>query len=418
MPYPLSEGGRISQFAVIDYLRKKHHLTLVLVSSSFEDDESIHQLEIYWPDIIIKKIVLYSKQPVTEGKLQGSVLSGVKRTVRKVLSIFLSEPQVKKQSHPDPLNTIFVNLTLLKDGVFIEKLGEIISRNDFDIIQVDLIEYADLAYLLPKNVKKVFVHHEIRYARILTSFQKRDQGLSTYQDYVIKYVKAKEKMLLNLYDAIFVFSEDDKMKLESEMPGKRVMVAPFPVLDSHFTKITNEHAVVNKLVFVGPEIHQPNKDAVEWYMEEIALHVNKISNLKLHVVGKWSPETISKYASNQHIVFEGFVDDLVDFCTNSIMIVPVRIGSGIRTKILYAMAQGIPVVSATVGCEGIGAVNNENILIADTPEAFANSINRIQMDKDLALHIINNAQQMVKQKYSQEAVSELRNKYFEELIHQ
>ncbi len=188
-------------------------------------------------------------------------------------------------------------------------------------------------------------------------------------------MKQREIALLKLYDAIFVFSEADKHKLESELLDSAIYVSPFCVLDNSFQKIEHKYLDVHKLVFVGGESHTPNRDAIEWYVNEIADKIAESKRIKLHIIGSWSNETKNEYRDNSHIHFAGFVDNLVEYCRNSIMIVPVRIGGGIRSKILYAMAQGLPVISTSKGCEGIGANDKEEILIADTPHDFANAIN-------------------------------------------
>ncbi len=82
----------------------------------------------------------------------------------------------------------------------------------------------------------------------------------------------------------------------------------------------------------------PNYDAVKWYVENIAYDIYKETNLKTHIVGKWNEAQITSLSS-EAVVFEGFVEDLKLFSRKSLSISPVRIGSGIRTKILYAMAQ-------------------------------------------------------------------------------
>lgn len=418
MPYPLSEGGRISQFAIIDQMRKKHRITLVLVSYSKEDDAHIKELEILWPEIIIKVIILYSnEQPVSIERY--SITATLKRMAKSLLnSLSRKKLKFKKAVQINSFSPVFLNVNTFKEDAFIEKISKILSEDSYDIIQVDIIEFSDIAYLLPRNIKKVFVHHEIRFARIISAYQNEGKKLDVYQEYIVSYVKSKEIMLLNLFDAIIVFSEDDKKKLEIEMPKKRIMVAPFPVLDSSFRAIRDENANIVKLVFVGGENHQPNKDAVEWYINEIASLVSSKCDLKLHVVGHWTEKTIEQYDSFANIIFEGFIPDLVSFCNNSIMIVPIKSGSGIRTKILYAMAEGVPVISTSIGCEGIKAVHEESILIANKPIEFANAIVTILNDKNLTLEIARNAQKIVRSNYSQAVAGELRDKFFEELVSQ
>lgn len=219
-----------------------------------------------------------------------------------------------------------------------------------------------------------------------------------------------------MYDGVFVFSEDDRKKLVRYLTGSNVLVAPFPVLDSYFRIIKSDLLQIKKLVFVGGEGHEPNKDAVEWYINEIGNEVRKLQNLTLHVVGKWSKETKEKYKGNDLVCFPGYIEDLISYCENSIMVVPVRTGSGIRAKILYAMAQGVPVVSASVGCEGIGVIDNTHLLIANNPQEFSKAIHSIVTNPDMSYSLVTNAQKLIKEKYSQQVAGELRQYYLNELV--
>ena len=100
--------------------------------------------------------------------------------------------------------------------------------------------------------------------------------------------------MLSFYDAIVVFSNDDKKKLEvfPELKGK-VFTSPFPILNADFVNITNSNETIDKLTFIGGDSHFPNLDAVQWFTNEIIPLLP--SSLQLHVIGKWSKE---KYGSD------------------------------------------------------------------------------------------------------------------------
>ena len=96
----------------------------------------------------------------------------------------------------------------------------------------------------------------------------------------------------------------------------------------------------------------------------------------------------------------GWVPDIDPFVQASrVLVVPMRAGSGMRVKILDAMARGLPVVSTTVGCEGIGVVPGEHLLVADTPQAFAEAVIRVLDDDALAASLARNARALVLERY-------------------
>src|SRR5205085_11351658 len=96
----------------------------------------------------------------------------------------------------------------------------------------------------------------------------------------------------------------------------------------------------------------------------------------------------------------GYIADVVPFWTHAtVLAVPLLSGGGIRVKILEAMAMGLPVVSTTVGCEGLEVQDGVHLLIADTPKDFAHACARILHDKELAQRLAVNARQLILERY-------------------
>ncbi len=416
IPFPLSEGGRISQYAVIDRLRINNRIILVLACAGDSDEKNITELKQHWPDVDIRAIVIKEKQPISyKQKIKRKIIS-VWSAVRKIQTNILKENRVVKKATYETDKPFLINISKVKSRKFIEGVATIIADSNPDVVQIDFVDYIELALVIPHGMKKVFVHHELRFARLLSSLKTGNGAISPYDYYALELAKQQEMMFLKLYDGIFVFSEDDKQKLKDELPTANIFVAPFPVLDKYFMPITEQNAVIDKLIFVGGEEHAPNKDAVDWYLNEIAAEVHKVRNLVLHVIGKWSTDSIAKYQNNSFVHFAGYVDELVSYSQNSIMIVPVRIGSGIRTKILYAMAQGVPVISASIGCEGIRVKDEEGILVANTAAEFAHAIKKILNNTSFTLRLVHAAQDMTKKWYSQQYATSLRMECFDEIL--
>jgi glycosyltransferase involved in cell wall biosynthesis len=413
IPYPLSEGGKISQFAVIDYLRRYQEITLAVVAYSSVDCEYAHTLKSLWPDVHIEIIDLVEKK-----EKPSFLRRKMKRIDYEVRKVFGLQKENAENDIYDEFNNSFLHHTpYTKSRSLIEQLYSIVLKNEFDLVQIELIDFIDLVYALPENIKKVFVHHEIKFSRLRSSLSGRRP--SQFENYILRYVKASELVYLNQYDKIFVFSEDDKQKLENESANlhKKIEVTPFPVLDKYFLPLTDKNSSLKKIVFIGGESHAPNKDAVNWYLNEIAPVVQSSNNMPLYVIGNWNEATIQVYKKYDNTYFTGYIDDIISFCEDSIMIVPVRIGSGIRTKILYAMAQGVPVVSTSIGCEGINVKDRESIMIANSPEEFNIAIAELINNKELRNRVTDEAQKIVKSAYSQEAVASLRSKLYSKMLH-
>jgi glycosyltransferase involved in cell wall biosynthesis len=399
IPYPLDTGGALAQFSFIDYLRKIHSFTLIVFAYNEKDIFNIEALEKLWPDVSIQAAIPYPfKKEVAEHEQEKA---GDEDHVTGWIYSEIEEPYL-------------INIAEPKYRAFIETLYATIGNKRFDIIQVEFMEFIDLIYLLPKNCKRIFVHHEIRFARIESFLQANNTSINSYEKYILRHVKSIEANILNQYDAVFTLSVTDKEKLQKELITAPVYVSPFPVLDESFIQIPETFAF-NKLVFIGGSSHYPNIDAVTWYKNEIDQPVFKEHGLKLHVVGKWAQKNIKSHKSDS-IIFEGFIDDIVAYCNNSVMVVPVRIGSGLRSKILIAMAQGVPVVATSMACEGIPVIDKENVFIADTPAEFTKAIEYLRHNRDELKRILNNAQQLVKNNFSQMVACELRNSHYHKLL--
>lgn len=412
IPYPISEGGKIAQYAVIDSIRKHCSVALVVTVYSEEDESNVNVLKQHWQDVDIRAV-----------KLAGpKIKPGIKQQVKHFIKNTLSKFSYKKTGVTSQKtgyateNPHLVNLFFVKNRKFISEVHTIIQEANPDIVQIDFAGYIDVGLAVPAGIKKVFVHHELRLARLISFFESGEYAMQPYDTYAIELIKKQELLFLKLYDGIFVFSGADKRKLLDEGLTNNIYVSPFSVLDAFFREITKENTRIDKLVFVGGGNHSPNVDAVEWYADEIAGEINKIRKLPLHIAGKWSEAVISRYKNNPDIVFAGYVEDLVSYCQHSLMLVPVRTGSGIRSKIIYAMAQGVPVISTSMGCEGIAVKHNESILIADTPREFATSFSHVIANNNCILTLLQCAQKIARKQYSQQAVATTRMKYLQEIL--
>ena len=151
----------------------------------------------------------------------------------------------------------------------------------------------------------------------------------------------------------------------------------------------------------------PNVNGVEWFIKDIFPKVlAKYPNLKFYIVGKNPPEKIYKYQNmyKENLIITGYVDDERPYIAKAdAFIVPLKIGGGMRIKILNALAMKTAIVTTTVGVEGI-SLGKESILIADSEEQFSSAILDILGDKQFSTETALNGLYEVKQKYSNESI--------------
>jgi glycosyltransferase involved in cell wall biosynthesis len=146
--------------------------------------------------------------------------------------------------------------------------------------------------------------------------------------------------------------------------------------------------------------YAPCVDAIIYFCRQILPRVESVlGTVEVWIVGASpSPEVLALANKSVHVT--GQVKDVVPYYERSaISIVPLRAGGGTRLKILEAMALGRPVVSTSIGCEGLDVIDGEQLLIADTPEKFSEGIIRLLTDKNLYQKMTADARQFVETRY-------------------
>jgi glycosyltransferase involved in cell wall biosynthesis len=422
IPYPLTDGGKVAQFTIIDYLRDKCSITLLVLADTEADHIAVQGLKSIWENVTVKVISVKKQIPVPELSLYRLVsmffvknIAHVKYRINKLVPTSRKSKIQLGETPPHGRLRYLVSFAPPREKEIIDQIVNVIADVQPDIVQMDFVDTLDLSLCIPKNVKKIFVHHEIRFRRIETELNTLTDLVGSYGFYIRRMCEVLEVNLLNTFDGIVTFSEEDRSLLLQKLSVKNIISSPFPVLNKEILEIRDENLVIDKLVFVGIENHSPNKDAVEWYINNLAQLVQDRLKLVLHVIGKWSTEFKMKHEQNPSVHFAGFVEDLSGYCKNSIMIVPIRIGSGIRTKILYSMAWGTPVISTTIGSAGI--LDNDKILLtANTAVEFVEAIDKILADHSYCKSMVLSAQSVLRKHYSQQSAGEKRLLFYKSIL--
>lgn len=299
------------------------------------------------------------------------------------------------------------------DKLWLDHISKICVEHHFDIIQVEMPWMISQILTLPKETKKIFVHHELGFVR--RSLEIEPYINNEYVKACKSFADMAEIGLLNMYDAVITLSSVDKQKLIEH----RVSV---PVYDSfaivNQPKDIERRAINAKHIsFIGPDSHTPNFVGITWFLDNCWPLLKSIDwEYKLSIIGGWSEEHIDEYINKYpDVEFLGYVDDLGDAIKGTIMIVPITIGSGIRMKILEASSLGVPFVSTSVGAEGLPVENGKNCFIADDKEMFVDCILKLQ-DATTQNKFIENAHTMILEKYSIKALRENRLDIYKQVL--
>jgi glycosyltransferase involved in cell wall biosynthesis len=212
-------------------------------------------------------------------------------------------------------------------------------------------------------------------------------------------VRALEKRLWRSVDLCVATSERDARNIHG-LSGTDTYVVPNGVDTKAFARPDHKRAKPFHLVFTGVMRHAPNADAARWYIDEIHPRVRReIPEATVAIVGADPPASLLARA-DESIHVTGRVDDVRLWLWDAaVAIVPQRSGGGTRLKIVEAFAAEVPVVSTTIGAEGIDAVHDEHLLIGDTAERFAAQIVRLLRDPALGDRLTHNARQLARERY-------------------
>ncbi len=255
----------------------------------------------------------------------------------------------------------------------IKLVQKTINTYHIDIVQCEMIPTLTLCDYIPNSIKKIFVHHELRFVRNELLLKQHQEASKQLLDEV-RADRENEIRYLNKYDEVITLSEVDTQKLR-----EAGVTVPICTSFAVVREIPQLHLVVpsrKHIVFIGPEFHAPNREGVMWFLEHCWNNIlSDDSSYQFDIIGKWSEETASMLANTyQRVACLGFVDDLRSAMDGATMIVPILVGSGIRMKILESAQWGVPIVTTSVGAEGLPLENEKHVYLADTPDQFVKAI--------------------------------------------
>lgn len=400
-PYPLVSGGHQAIYNGIAIMKDIANVYLVYPHTVWNDPfaQERRQLEELFPYVKTYNFCLAEKS-------SGMFWFKLKRRIRRKWAKIKDKVGVSKPDINDYRSWGFEP----QPDRFAAYINQLIQDLKIDVVQVEMCFYQSIVLDLPKDVKKVFVHHELRFVRDELRLKNMDVPQSLKNEATIH--KFEEIGLLNMYDEIVVLSPIDKQKLIDAGVTKPILTS-FAVVNSVDKKSEDKHEWNHVLTFIGPEMHNPNFDGVMWFLDNCWKELlAKNIDYRFRIIGKWSKKTADQIQQQYpNVEFAGFVDDLGEALAGTVMIVPLRVGSGIRMKILEAGAYGIPVVSTRVGAEGLMINDGEDILLADGAKEFIDAIVRLD-DKSLREKMGNSLKQRIGEKYSPDALRTNRERLY------
>jgi GT2 family glycosyltransferase/predicted nucleic acid-binding Zn-ribbon protein len=229
----------------------------------------------------------------------------------------------------------------------------------------------------------------------------------------LEEIKNMEISLMKKSDLTILTSMEEAKLLHMDYPHFRYIL--LPTIHIFEGKISDFDSREN-MMFIGNFQHPPNVDAASYLLEEIFPKIqNKLPNIQLYVIGPNPPDSIKKHQSDSiHIL--GYVKNIDEYFNKCrVMLSPLRFGAGVKGKITQSITRGLPTITTSIGVEGIGLTDNENCMIADDANSFAEKVIKIYNDPFLWQKISTNGLKIA-QFYSAENMQNTITSLFSKLI--
>jgi glycosyltransferase involved in cell wall biosynthesis len=312
--------------------------------------------------------------------------------------------------------TLIYNLFFQKESYFVtrfidknfeKKLEEILTKNNYDIVQLESVFSAVYLPLIKQYSNKIVlrahnIEHQI-WEKVC--YYERNIFKKWYLKIQTKRLKKFEENIFKQVDGITTFSEDDKQYILSLLPDKLIVVTPNGLDMQKFEIVPFEQQKLNTIFYLGSLDWIPNQQGVVWFLKNVWPKVLERKNdVQLIVAGKKIPQWLKNFQVKNVRFYSDVPDTKELYHQYAITIVPLLAGSGIRVRIIEGMAYGKCIISTSIGAEGIPCEHNKNIIIADTPENFAKELLDLLNNPDKVKRIQKEARKFAEENFSKEKV--------------
>lgn len=279
------------------------------------------------------------------------------------------------------------------------KIENILNKYNFDIIITD----APMSFYV-QNIKlpKVLMALDA----ISHSYHQRFNNAKNIVSKLLWYLQYQkfvsyEQNVYPKFDLCSVVTQKDRNILLSIVPRLHINVIPYGVDSIHFKPMPDKDND-SSLIFVGDMSTPSNIESVLYFYNMMYPHIKaKISSIKLYIVGRNPSNNILKLSEDKSVIVTGYVEDVRSYIANSsVVIAPMVSGTGIKNKILEGMSMAKPVVTTSIGAEGIALTNGINGIIENEPDRLVEAIIQLLSDNDKRHEMGSNARLLIEEKYS------------------
>lgn len=389
LPYPLFSGGYIRLFNFLKELSSNNEITLLCEKRDYQTQKDVAEINKFCKEVI-------------------------------------TVPRKKQWTLPNILKTGLSSSPFLMTGHKSEEMKKAISQKledqDFDLIHVETFY---VMQNLPNKIKTPVVLGEqnIEYL-VYQRFADQANFFVRQLLYIdIAKIKSWEENFWQQAHAVIVTSNNEKREVEKY--NKNVTVVPNGVdLEKYkvsSSKYKRKKEGEKRILFIGDFRWIENKDAASWLLKEIWRELEVRSerlevNLKLWIVGKNIPDYLKRLGRRNVIFDENAGDTIAIFKKAGLLLAPIRVGGGGKFKILESMASGVPVVTTSIGIEGIEGQDNKEVLIGDTAGELVDKTIKVLTDDNLYKSLQKNARLLIEKKHDWKIIVSNLEKTYQKLL--
>lgn len=379
-PYPPTKGDKIRAYYPIKYLSNEHCIDLVSFTDEKISNDDIAEMKKYCRNIDIVNINKY----YFLFKMALGIFSPIPSQVMCYRSKKMSRT-IRRYISTNKYDAVhFVCGRIAGD---VDMTGELPALLDW----IDALSLSTKRlWETEKNIFKKYLY--LNEWKKITNFE---------QEYADRFQRA------------IITSEIDKKVISKE----NIEVIPNGVDTDIFTPAHSVSKDID-LIFTGNMGYSSNITAVDFFCNEILpIIMKKMPDIKFYIVGINPSSKVRKYHNGKNIFVTGFIPDIVELLNKTkVYVAPLKSGAGIQNKILEAMSCGLPVVSTSIGNAGIQAIDGESMIVADSPELFAEEVEKLLLNEDNRFMLGKKARDFVSEKYSWTSVRDKLNEIYQSMI--
>jgi len=371
LPYPADSGPKAKTLSTIKYLAARHDVTL----ASFVRDDPLADV-----DALRRWCTAVHTVPI-----RRSARHEARALWRSLLT---NQPW----------------LMLRDERIEMTRLVEALSASGgFDVVYADQLNMAQYALRVRCRRRVLDLHNALwlLYERLAATmpFGPRRALFARERTLLRRY----EGAMCRRFDRVLTVSDEDRSAIRPLIAAESPDPCVIPIaLDGDELQPIARARTADRILYVGTMYWPPNVDGVFWFLREVLPLLRRTRpDAAFDCVGARPPAPLIAAARDDPGVnVVGYVEDLTSILRNAaLMIVPLRAGGGMRVKILQALAQGMPIVTTSLGAEGIALTHGKDALIADRPVDFAAAIADVLSDRVLADRLGRNARRLFESRY-------------------